>query len=304
MNAMEQSAFATVSTRTPNIGDDIQVLAALQYLPSQAAIVDRDRVGRARLPPQTRMILNGWFMHSPSTWPPPPTVDPLVISFHAAPSKFRGSWRLDYLREQSRVRPIGARDLDTLALLREAGIEDAYWSGCLTLTLRQSEASARADHILAVDLPEQDLAVLRGLTTRAIVAESQLVGASHRSWHWRLFGRRKLDQTARLAQARRRLDEFASAAAVVTTRLHAALPSLALGTPVLFVTEKQMDPRLSSWLPHLRWCTSEDFRAGRFDFDFAEPPANPASWQPMAAALAETCSAFTGLRPRPYADVA
>jgi hypothetical protein len=298
------SHFAHLECRSANVGDDIQTLAALQFIAGDPVWIDRDRVGRAKVKPGTKIILNRWFMHSPAAWPPPEELDPLIVSFHATPRKFRDSWRLEYLRSQSRTRPIGARDIDTLALLREGGVKNAYWSGCLTLTLQNGAPAERGEHLLAVDLPEEAIVALRTRTPRTVRVATQLMASSHRNWQWRLFGRRSFDHGSRIRQARQRLDDFAAAAAVVTTRLHAALPSLALGTPVLFVTDRQNDPRLSSWLPHLRWCTVDDFRAGRFDFDFCAPPANPTSWQPMAAALAAACSAFTGLAPRPYSAVA
>jgi hypothetical protein len=54
-----------------------------------------------------------------------------------------------------------------------------------------------------------------------------------------------------VAVARERLLQIQRAHAVVTTRLHVALPALALGTPVLMICGRPWDPRLQTYLPWL-----------------------------------------------------
>lgn len=286
------TGFAALEARTNNIGDDIQAIAALQFLPDDVIYVDRDRIGDAVAPPGTRIILNGWFMHSPAKWPPPPALDPLVIGFHAAPKRFEGSPRLEWFRGQNR--PVGARDLATLQIFEKAGV-DAYWSGCLTLTLRREQPSERSDRVLVVDLDEKSAGYVTARSEgRALAQSTQLLAPSHRSWAWRLFGRRSFDRAARFDLARRRLLDLANAGAVVTSRLHVALPCLAFGTPVLFVTDRPWDPRLESWLPYMRWTTRDGLLAGQYDFDLRDPSENSDAWRAVADALAEKCRTFTG----------
>lgn len=295
--------FASLESSSTNIGDDIQVLAALQFLSDEVRFIDRDRIGYTKILVPTKLILNGWFMHSPAAWPPPELLRPLVISFHAGRAKFHNSWRLDYLREQSLLRPIGARDLATLLLFEQAGIANAYLSGCLTLTLQSRTSTVRQEHVVAVDLDPACLAALQKFTSRPVLAATQALAASRRSWRWRLFEKRKWNRGVRFALAKRRLNELAGAFAVATSRLHVALPCLALGTPVLMVTDRPADPRLDTWLPHLHWCTLDDFRKGRFEFDFRDPPANRDGWRQMAASLRASCEEFTGVPFRSFDDV-
>ena len=57
---------------TNNLGDEIQSIAARQFLPSVDALVDRD--DWIAFPSNTegpfRIILNGRFTHCPEKWPP------------------------------------------------------------------------------------------------------------------------------------------------------------------------------------------------------------------------------------------
>ena len=118
-----------------NIGDAVQSLAALRFLPRVDRLVERECLGAIASAGPIKVIMNGWWMKCPEHWPPPPNVIPLFVSFHVTTGPARAAMVTDeslaYLR---RHEPIGCRDLDTTSFLRAAGI-DAYFSGCLTMTL-------------------------------------------------------------------------------------------------------------------------------------------------------------------------
>lgn len=59
----------------------------------------------------------------------------------------------------------------------------------------------------------------------------------------------------RVQMAEQLLAQYANARLVITSRLHAALPCLAFGTPVLFVVENVNDPRFSGNLELLNVIT-------------------------------------------------
>lgn len=298
--------FANLRTVTNNIGDEIQALAALQFLPAtEVTLIDRDRIATAAVAPGTKLILNGWWMHEPAEWPPPAEIEPLIIGFHATRRMFGDGSRLAYIRDQSRRRPAGARDHATLAMFREAGV-DAYWSGCLTLSLRMTTPSERNGNILAIDLDDETVSALRRRTERPIIEATQEFAPEYRGFLRRAFRRsfvRNITPAERFRIAKERLVQITTAEAVVTGRLHVALPSLALGTPVLFVTHRPDDPRLETWLQYFRWCTRDDFIAGRVGFDLTSPPENDAGWRDLGAAIVERCEAFTGQRMRSFQDV-
>lgn len=272
---------------TQNLGDEIQAIVARQFLPHVDAWVDREQLDEFGATKPHKIILNGWFLHRPEHWPPSPSLQPLVVSFHLTrevssvnttrtpPSHtvLRGSG-LDFLR---RHEPIGARDLDTLAQLRAVGI-DAYFSGCLTLCLRPPKPVAKREKVYAVDISDELFAKFSnncdGPIIRLTHGDSQLRGS------------------ARFEKAAHLLQGYAQAKAVVTTRLHCALPCLALGTPVLLI-ETAADRYRFDGLRDLLWHTSEkDLLHGNFQYDLHHPPSNKEEWRLLRDTLEAKCKAF------------
>lgn len=274
-----------------NLGDTIQSLAARRFLPRTDVLIPRERLAE---PPggrddPVRMIMNGWFMHDTDFWPPHPAIEPLLISMHFVQGgrpRLRRWVRSRIERMLSgegaaflrRWGPVGARDFFTLEQLERRGIP-AYHSGCLTLTLPRRDGVVRTDAIVACDLPPDALAYLRRIATRPVVEVTHL-GGEH------------LDAAERDAAAHGLLDRYAGAAVVVTTRIHAALPCLALGTPVLLVHEARPQRRIADMTALFHSCTVDDFVAGRHGFDVADPPPNPDDFIALAHDIIERCEAF------------
>lgn len=282
-----------------NLGDVIQSLAAKQYLPRVDLLLPRELISAA--PPgiePVKVILNGWFMHKPRNWPPHPLIDPLLVSMHFAENEFgrmrqwmkppyaklltgRGG---DFLRQWG---PVGARDQFTLENLQAFGI-DAYLSGCLTLTLDRP-SSPRGDYIVAADLPQHLLAHLATLTDREIIVVT----------HAGVDGRNQAEQEAAAEEV---LALYSRAAAVVTPRIHAAFPCLAFDTPVLLLLNDYHARRIAdaAMITHSSFAT--EFLACKHDFDFADPPANPTGFRPMAERLSQTCRQFIAETPATFSQ--
>lgn len=283
--------FALLSyAGTNNLGDEIQSIAARRFLPRVDTLVDRESLS-SFLPEDgavRSIILNGWFMHRPHRWPPTPFLRPLFVSFHLsrgphwnAKDSFGPAGIMlspgvrEYLVEQG---PIGARDYATLALLQEHGV-DAYFSGCLTLTLIPQSAGERRDYVCAVDVSD---AVIARIQQRH---KSPIVRLSHTD-------SLTIDASERFLSAERLLDVYEKAACVVTTRLHCALPCLALGTPVLFLDDQPDTYRFEGLRELVNSGTSQLFLDGRVDYDFERPPPNPDKHLPLRAGLIEACQRF------------
>src|SRR5262249_44591032 len=130
-------------SKSDNLGDEIQSLAAEQYLPRLDGFVDRDTEMHQVSEPAF-VFLNGWFKHGPThwnddaaeCWPPSPQLRPGFLGFHIAyPQALLTVRALEYYASWA---PIGCRDVGTKAMLEAVGI-DAYFSRCLTLTFPKRE---------------------------------------------------------------------------------------------------------------------------------------------------------------------
>lgn len=136
-----------------NIGDYIQALASSQFYPSIDGFLDRDKDLKGYDGEPCKMIMNGWYMHEPSNWPPSERIIPLFVAFHlnsTAKDQMLTEEGISYLK---RHEPIGCRDTHTQQILNSHGI-DAYFSGCMTLTLgKKFHSDEKDDCIYIVDPP-------------------------------------------------------------------------------------------------------------------------------------------------------
>jgi hypothetical protein len=289
--------FALLSYATNNLGDEIQSIAARQFLPSVDLLVERDSWAPSSPNPvgTHKLIMNGWFTHSPEKWPPPGFLQPLLTSMHITREKFlpttlvpaaealSSAENIAYLRKHG---PVGGRDEWTVSYLRSNGVE-AYFSGCVTLTLGDGLDRRRGDYVCAVDLPAL---ISEKLSHQA---KTSIVKLSHRDPSGGSFQERSM-------RAERLLSLYAHAKYVVTTRLHCAMPCLAFGTPVLFITAASDRYRFSGLVELMRHCTADAFLAGNVSFDFDAPTANDPRYQKWRVAMIDRLEAFTSSRIAPF----
>lgn len=274
------SKFGYISYSTTNIGDDIQTIAAMRFLPKKSTPIDRESIAEFSSKYPLHVIVNGWFMHTKNfwwgdhfsapeiSWPPSADIIPLFISFHLTPRFYEEAFSeegIDYLRNHA---PIGARDLTTLEELQKRDIP-SYFSGCLTLTLDNPETE-RDDIIYAVDIPESCVQQIRSCTNTPVEVITHGVPLE-------IYLKR--DHRDRLSHAKNILKRYQKAKCVVTVRLHAALPCLALGTPVLLLGEP--NERFTGLKNLVRHCTIEDFLNGNYDFNFDTPQENKKDYLPI-----------------------
>jgi hypothetical protein len=207
--------FGLLTHTTENLGDDIQALAAAQFLPRIDVHIDRENLRAHAGQGETFLILAGWFKHRPDDWPPPPNIRPLFVGFHVAAPALFDARHLDYYRRHG---PVGCRDTATADAFRQLGVE-AYYSGCLTLTLRETylHTGERDGRTHLVDVGPVGPANVK------VCRHTHTDGAPGRS------------ADRRLADARWRVRQYAAADMVVTSRLHCLLPCLSLRTPVVHI---------------------------------------------------------------------
>ena len=149
---MKQIIFTYNNLPSINIGDYIQSLAAKQYAKCEIIYVNRDDLNSYN-GEKAKVIMNGWYTYKPFTCMPNDHVLPLFVSFHLnadVENKFLNQENISILKKYA---PIGCRDIHTVNLLRNKGVE-AYFSGCLTTTIGcmgDYKNCSKTDDIFIVD---------------------------------------------------------------------------------------------------------------------------------------------------------
>lgn len=237
-----------------NVGDYIQSLAARQFLPKVDHYICREKLDKYS-GTETKMIMNGYFMRYPENWPPSPSIIPLFISFHMNIShaeRMLTKQGIAYLRKYE---PIGCRDMSTLKLLKEKNIQ-AYFSSCLTLTLGNSYRHNSSEDIYFVDVLYRYPTwknVFKSFNSfqKSLKNKSIFMLGKQKNLIQKFFGKDIVQaakqithiypsnefptEESRFGLADRILKRYEKAKLVVTSRIHCALPCLAMGTPVIFV---------------------------------------------------------------------
>lgn len=169
--------------------------------------------------------------------PPSGKIIPLFFSFEMSDESCDDI--VPYLKEHA---PIGCRDEATMQLLRRKGIE-AYTSGCLTITLPKRIKEPTQKKVFFIDIPSS----LESYIPEELKENCEYVTQEG------IIKQVPMTEEERLEIDKLAQDTFVrykeEATLVVTSRLHAAAPCLALGIPVILAIEN-IDSRFS-WLDKL-----------------------------------------------------
>lgn len=274
---MKYKLLAVSSFDGANIGDYIQALATSQFLPRVDGFVEREKL-RDYDGDSCRMIMNGWYQHDPTQWPPSEKIDPLFLAVHfnsTAKDVLLSASNLKYLKQHE---PIGCRDIFTSEMLCQRGV-NAYFSGCMTLTLGYKYYSKekigtvcfvdsyfvthwntwttiqnafylfthfrKIKHISSKHTEtKKGLRKMMILTTffreyRKFFTDETLLEAEYICQQSKFWKQGFENNNDRLAEAERLVRKYSKASLVVTSRIHCALPCLGLETPVIYVENKQ-----------------------------------------------------------------
>jgi hypothetical protein len=225
-------------------------------LPQVDELVLRDELSLIKTP-GLNVIMNGWYTHKPTSWLPNENLNPLFVSFHLnsqIKDLFLSSKGVtEYLKKHQ---PIGCRDRNTEKYLKKVGVE-SYYTGCLTLTLDSYKVSDedRTDDIYIVDpffnFPDKRI-VFRNIKNliKSVLDASIFKLGKRKKYLSKTLSRELLDKAKyethvyynngwsekkKFEEAESLLKKYAKAKLVITSRIHCALPCLAMGTPVLFL---------------------------------------------------------------------
>lgn len=322
-----------------NVGDYVQSLAALQFFGNKADTYLNRELLNEYTGEEVALIMNGWFTHQPQNWPPAKAILPFFISFHLnvlAQDHFLNTPAIvDYLKRHA---PIGTRDRKTAEVLNAKGI-DAYFSGCLTLTLGETYTDSNKDGKVYFVDPKYDpikrdrsLITLGGLlltkySTIKVIAQKLVQSTSLRSMirvanFYRSYSphftdevltgaeyikhadplKTYADEDEKFEYAKYLLGKYARAAFVVTSRVHCALPSLGMGTPVVYVNDLNQgvvsECRLDGILELFNIIDFEDskttsrFSWGKGKIGFNTKLSNPTTYLKLKEGLMAKTKAF------------
>lgn len=273
-----------------NIGDDIQTYAVERFLPRIDYYLDREELDEF-IPDgdeHVAAIFAGWFLQNHLNWPPAPFIKPLLISMHfdTYMSKFaretiEKNYVLDgyggeWLRKNG---PVGSRDQFTELLLGQHEIP-AYFSGCITLTLNKFNDVIYNGKICLVDVPERTKEYIKSKEPGNIAVYSHEKEINDFGWD---IKRRDVIE---------RLKIYQGAKCVITTRLHAALPCLALGTPVVLIDDAVGYTRMGTWYLYVNHVSEYGILNGELDTYLCNPKENPDGFLPLREELEKRCKDF------------
>ena len=216
-----------------NLGDQIQSLAAEQHLPKIDKKFDRDNLRNVNEKEKYLLIMNGWFSHFPERcFPPSDSIIPVFFGFHIS-DWYGEKGKNHFLKPDSisyfkKYEPIGCRDQKTAEMLQAKGI-NAFYSKCLTLTFPKRKNSPKNGKVLIVDA--ENIPLPKFLTKNALKITQSVPDY--------------YDDDLKTKMAKKLLNLYRDEARlVITTRLHCALPCVAMGIPILFFGN-QKDYRIS-----------------------------------------------------------
>ena len=244
---------------TENIGDDIQSYAAMRFLPKVDYYIEREKLDLflPKKKEQVVTIMNGWFLHSKINFPISPYIYPIFVSTHFSAYN-SGGIGTEYINSYTKKTlteygPIGCRDLSTVDLLDKNNI-DNYFSGCLTLTIQKDNRIKKKTDICIVDIDDSAENYLREkFKNIKIIKRTHVLDKEKNS---------RLDYKKRFENVKSLLDTYQESKLVVTSRLHCALPCLALGTPVILLYDENKlytKDRLKDYAEILTHMSTEEF---------------------------------------------
>ena len=275
---------------TRNIGDDIQAYVIKRFLPRIDYYIDRNHLDEfvPKSNEKIATIINGWFLQYTLNWPPSPYIHPLPISMHFTYKDWfwdttdrayhLQGYGLEYLKK---IEPIGCRDSHTMKLLNSKGVKTEY-TGCMTLTLEKFQGVEKQDYICAVDVSKEVVEKIRNTTDMEVKEITHIVPEDY----W------KLSWDERMQNVEKLLKLYQGARAVVSYRLHCALPCLALGTSVILLNEEYRNDRFGDYTKYIESCHESDFISGKVKYDYRNIPIHDEGWKDLRDNLIKRCRDF------------
>ena len=276
-----------------NIGDDIQTYSAMKLLPKVDYFIERestcDFVSKNKEP--VAVIMNAWWFWKKWMWPPSKYIIPKLTSIHFSEwtsNNWGSSLEFemlegigkDYLNSWG---PVGARDIDTLNMLRSKKIK-SYFSGCLTLTLPEmKKKKSKNRYICLVDVSEEIINYVKN-----IIKETNIkIEIMH---HDILKDNDTLSWNDRMKNVEKLLEKYNNSFLVITSRLHVVLPCLSLKVPTLLVRDDPDNRRFKPYIELCNYMKTDDFLNG--NYDILNPLKNKKDYLKIRNSLIDEINSF------------
>jgi len=280
---------------THNIGDDVWAYAQSLFYPRIDYLIDNTEVYKFKSDDDEEVATIVAAFVEPYnreyTFMPPANLIPLFVSSYFRPTMWE-FLQQDAIRAYMKAfEPIGCRTREQANLFKEMGI-DAYFSGCISLTLPNLH-KPKDRYICCVDVPDHVVEYVK----RKVGDRFEIRVMTHDVPNVEEHANMSIEE--RFDIVRNCIEIYASAHCVITSRLHAALPCLTQDTPVLLATTRErsvgvndMESRLKDFFPLVHHCYYDDFLLDQVDYDFVHPPCNSDDYLVYKEILEKRCKDF------------
>lgn len=227
-----------------NLGDAIQNIAVenlLRELDIEPQILINHDALAAYNGDETFLVMQGWYgiCHNTFSADWSEKIKPIFLGFHLnesfnARDVFKGK---NIQNKMQDFEPIGCRDRNTADFLKSLGL-NAYFSGCMTLTYAARTTEPQNGKIFIVDVSDEVL---------DIIPDSIKQEADYSITHMYKFKNYPISEEEALDfenRARELLARYRNEAKlVITSRIHCAMPCIAMGIPIVFINNNFDDVR-------------------------------------------------------------
>ena len=230
-----------------NIGDCIQNIA-VENLYKKAGIsadelilVNRDELDKY-CGEAVKLVIQGYFSRAYGvfSFPWAKNIHPVFLGFHlnSTNNSRRIFVKKGICNRLKQYEPIGCRDRNIRDFLISKGV-DAYFSGCMTLTLGKRDVLPKNGRIFVVDLYSKALKKLpKEIKDKADFSITHI-------YHWNKDKEIGYDEAMEFENKAREILEIykTQASMVITSRIHVAMPCIAMGIPVVFIAKNVNNER-------------------------------------------------------------
>lgn len=206
-----------------NLGDEIQTIAAIKAINSLGfeldEIVDRTQINTKN---NINLMVNGCFEIEDLDNLLKNNIQPIFSNIHI--NSQHTNIDKNIIEKFKKYQPIGCRDRHTEKIFKTCGV-DAFFNYCMTLTLDKRDENIVGDTVFIVDLDNF-------LPLPKHLKKQKIEYLTHESVNI-------YSHTAKMVLAKELLEQYKThAKLVITSKLHCALPCIAMGIPVILFNKK------------------------------------------------------------------